>query len=145
MNWSNSKLKICRMKLFSVTILAIGFLLFPIKAFSQTYPDNEDKLYEDMLTPEYYHSANESSFRNEMNQFIHFAQRASFQHPLKNALGDMPSYTVPRGFGVGLGPTGTAQHHAAVDMHVGNRETNVVMFAKRVQTFQQFSGQIDDQ
>ena len=110
-------------------IATLGLLLFSLTAFSQTYPNNEDSQYQDMLTPGYYNAPNGDDFRNEINKFIHFVRLEPFQHPLENISGQMATYTVTRGFGDELGSTGTAQHHNAYDMHIGNNETDVVMFA----------------
>ncbi len=91
-----------------LTIATLGLLLFSLTTFSQTYPINEDSQYQDMLTPIYYNAPNGNDFRNEINMFVHFARLEPFQHPLKNITRQMPTYTVPRGFGDGLGLTGTS-------------------------------------
>ncbi len=106
-----------------------SFILAINTVYSQTYPNNEDSQYQDMLTPAYYNAPNDDTFRNEVNKFVHFARLTPFQHPLKDALGNIPTYTIPRGFGDGLGPKGTSQHHNAFDMHVGNNNSNVILFA----------------
>ncbi len=114
------------MKKIVILVSLIGLIL---QSFSQVYPNNEDGQYEDMLTPEYYNTPNGGAFREEINKFVHFARLTPFQHPLKDANGNIPTYTVPRGFGDGLGPLGTSQHHNAFDMHVGDNDSNVVMYA----------------
>ncbi len=111
-------------------VIIIGIILFIGKAYSQTsYPNNEDGEYEDMLAPEYYLSENDAPIRNEINTFIHFARLKSFHHPFKDSVGQVPQYVIRRKFGDGLGPDGTAQHHPAIDYHVGNRETFVNMYS----------------
>lgn len=113
-------------------ITVIGIILLFSPAYSQsTYPNNEDGQYEDMLTPNYYLSDNDDPLRSEINMFVHFARLESFLHPLENPLGQKPQYTVPsyRIFGAALGPTGTSQHHPAIDLHIGNHETNVNLYA----------------
>lgn len=94
-----------------------------------TYPNNEESEYEDMLTPEYYLSEDGSLFRNEVNTLVHFARSESFRHPLKDSNGDSPQFTVKRDFGDELGIDTPVQYHPAIDMHVGNRETLVNLFA----------------
>ena len=112
-----------------VTII-FGILLFIGKSHSQTtYPNNEDSQYEDMLTPKYYLTGNGEPFRNEINMFVHFARLDSFYHPLEDSTGQMPQYTIHRGFGDGIGLGGTSQHHPAIDLHVENAATNVEMYA----------------
>ena len=95
------------------------------------FPDNEDYTHQDMLTPEFYHSSRSAPFRDEVNRFVYFAQTEPFHHPLMNASGDIPDYTIPEHgkFGAGKGPGGQGEHHPAVDMHVGNGETDVMMYA----------------
>ncbi len=92
------------------------------------YENNESGLYQDFLTP-YYYSSNNESFRTEINKFIHFARLTEFQHPIEDSVAQMPSYSINRGFGDGIGPGGTAQHHPAIDLHIENGDTNVVMYA----------------
>ncbi|MFT5725407.1 MAG: hypothetical protein ACI9JN_002532 [Bacteroidia bacterium] len=95
------------------------------QSYSQSYPNNETGLYEDMLTPEYYTTSNGGLFRNEVNMFVHFARLISFQHPLEKTT----VYTTARGFGDGIGLNNTSQHHNAFDMHIGNNDRRVVMLA----------------
>lgn len=115
-------MKILVVILFSLTLVnTIGF--------SQGYPDNEEGQYEDMLTPQYYKTSSGESFREELNEFVHFVRIIPFQHPLKNSNDIGPSYIVKRSFGDGIGRGGTTQHHNAFDMHVGSRDTNVVVYA----------------
>ena len=83
----------------------------------------------DMLTPAYYKSTTDTSFIVEVNHFISLVQQEPFHHPLKDLSGVMPDYEVHRKFGDGLGPGGTAQYHPAADLHVGNRDTDVNLYA----------------
>lgn len=84
-----------------------------------------------MLTPAYYQIDTDSSFMREVNQFIAYVQYEQFHHPLENDLGQIPDFTIPLigEFGAGKGPSGTAQHHPAVDLHVGNNETELNLYA----------------
>ncbi|MCK5741918.1 MAG: T9SS type A sorting domain-containing protein [Chlorobi bacterium] len=113
------------MKNIIIVVIWIAFSLSDV--WSQTtYPNNEDGTYQDMLTPQYYLSANSDSLRNEINKYVHFARLEKFGHPLA----DVP-YRIPANgrFGAGKGPTGTTEHHPAADMYVGNRETDVTIYA----------------
>ncbi len=113
----------------STIIIILGIILISTKSFAQTYPNNEDGQYEDMLTPAYYLAPNGDGFRNEINKFIHFARLESFQHPLEDSAGLMPLYTINRGFGDEIGREVPVQHHPAIDLYLGNRNTFVNMFA----------------
>ena len=95
------------------------------------YPENEAGIYEDMLTPEYYHAEKGTSFRNQINAFVFFARQIPFQHPLSDLSGNIPEHHTPfwGKFGAGKGPTRTEQHHPAKDIHVGKRETKVNLYA----------------
>jgi len=108
--------------------LFIGLLVLIIKSYGQ-YPNNEDGQYQDMLTPEYYNTSNGSVFKEEENKYVHFARLIPFKHPLEDNLEIIPSYVITRGFGEGIGTGGTVQHHAAIDMRVGNFEEDVIMYA----------------
>jgi murein DD-endopeptidase MepM/ murein hydrolase activator NlpD len=110
-------------------IIITGALLFSINSFSQTYQDNENGQYEDMLTPEYYNSSNGSAFREEVNRFVHFARQTAFQHPLEDASGQIPTYSINRGFGDGIGPGGQGSHHPAIDYYIENASTLVDLYA----------------
>lgn len=115
-----------------IGFLLMGFLCLLSIAHSQTiYPNNEDGEFEDMLTPQYYLSANGEPFRVEVNKFVHFSRELPFQHPLDDGTGQLPQYSIPtKGeFGAGKGPGDTAEYHPAIDLHVGNNETNVTMYA----------------
>ncbi len=85
----------------------------------------------DMLTPRYYLPADNNAFRIEVDRFIAAARKEPFHQPLRNAAGKSPRFSMRRmgKFGAGKGPGGNKSHHAAVDFHVGNRETNVAMYA----------------
>lgn len=107
-----------------VLFILVGLMISISQAYAQTYPNNETGQYEDMLTPEYYNTPNGGTFRNEINKFVHFARLTPFQHPLGQI-----TYTNARGFGDGIGLNNASQHHNALDMHVGNNDSNVVLFA----------------
>ena len=65
-----------------------------------------------------------------MNRFVYYAREIGFTHPLGDST-IRPGYVVPDlgCFGAGKGPTGTEQHHPAVDMHVGDHDTLVTVYA----------------
>ncbi len=110
----------------------IGFILIVCFSvgYAQVYPDNEAGEYEDMLTPEYYNNMDSSTFRHEVNKFIHFARQTPFRSPFEEST----SYSLERGFGDGIGFNNTSQHHNAFDMHVGDKDSNVVMLASMAGT-----------
>ena len=93
--------------------------------------DNEDDSYQDILTPGYYNSTKNDSFIIEVNSFLDKVRMLEFHHPLENNSGQIPSFSVPANgeFGAGKGPTGTSEHHPATDLHIGNGETNVILYA----------------
>lgn len=116
----------------SVISFSIFFFFTALLSLAQnSYPDNETGQYEDLLTPPYYNSTSGSPFREATNTFVHFARLIPFQHPLQDSLGNIPSYSTPANgeFGAGKGPTGTEEHHPAIDMHVGSNETHVNLYA----------------
>lgn len=93
----------------NIILTFFGIILFLNVSYSQiTYPNNEDGRFEDMLTPAYYNAPNGDAFRNEINMFVHFARLMPFQHPLEDIKEEMPSYSIKRGFGDGIGPGGNA-------------------------------------
>ena len=96
-----------------------------------TYPDNEDEEYEDMLTPGFYSSEVDDAFRTGVNKFVFFARQASFLHPLDGNTGQKTAYTTPAHgeFGAAKGAANAGEHHPAIDMYVGNNETDVSMYA----------------
>jgi murein DD-endopeptidase MepM/ murein hydrolase activator NlpD len=85
----------------------------------------------DVLTPRYYRSSEQSDFRARADRFLSRLRSEVFRHPLANDAGEIPRFRVPRigRFGAGKGPRGDTQHHAAVDFHVGTRETDVAVHA----------------
>ena len=116
----------------NIIITLCGLFIFTSISYSQTkYPNNEDGPFEDMLTPQYYLSASGDTFREKANEFAYFARIGPFHHPLEDLTGQIPQFSIPPmgEFGAGKGPTGTEQHHAAMDLHVENRKTNVTMYA----------------
>jgi len=109
----------------AIVLFGLFFLMFNI--YGQ-YPNNEDGQCEDMLTPEYYDTPNGGAFRLEVNKFVHFVRQLPFQHPFEDSLGQIPTYTIGRGFGDGIGPGGIGSHHPAFDYYVGS-STEVNMYA----------------
>lgn len=95
------------------------------------YLNNEDGTLQDFLTPQYYNSADGNDFRTVINKFIYYARLEQFHNPLKNDQGNIPEYIVTSmgEFGAKKGANGIYQHHPAVDLHVGNSETFVNLYA----------------
>jgi len=89
---------------------------------------SEESLYANMLTPAYYLTTTNISFKNELNQFINKAEQIEFSHPL-GVEEDRPNFVVKSKFGdeKGVGPA--TQYHLAVDVYVGNSVTNVNLYA----------------
>lgn len=90
--------------------------------------NDEENGYQDMLTPVYYNSDNNDPFKIEVNNFLEQVRKIEFHHPLESVSGRIPSFTVPANGEFGA-PKGTIQHHAAVDLHIENNETEVVLYA----------------
>lgn len=109
--------------------LILIILLTSTNIWSQPYPNNEDGLYEDFLTPVYYNTPLEGDFRLETNKFVHFVRQIPFQSPLQDSLGQTPEFNIKRGFGAGIGPGGTGSHHPANDYHVENGDSLVDLYA----------------
>ena len=86
---------------------------------------------DDMLTPAYYRSDADSSFKREVDRFLTLVRRETFHHPLKDESGRIPDFSVPvfGRFGAGKGRDGTATHHPAIDLRVGEGKTEVALFA----------------
>ena len=108
-------------------IILYGLFFIVFNSYGQ-YPNNEDGQYEDMLTPEYYNTPNGGAFRLEVNKFVNFSRQLPFQHPFEDSLGQIPTHTIGRGFGDGIGPGGTGSHHPAFDYYF-NGSTQVNMYA----------------
>lgn len=108
-----------------------GFILLVSQSYTQPYPNNEDYPYQDLLTPEYYDSANGGSpFRDEVNKYVYFARLMPFQHPFSPANGNIPSLLVTRAFGDIVGQAGNTEYHNARDMKVvASNDTTVALFA----------------
>ena len=87
-------------------------------------------VYPDMLTPAYY-SVDGSPSSDEVNTFLYYAQKEIFHHPLENDFGQIPQFHVSAYgfFGAGKGPTGTSQHHPAVDIYLAQSENDVMIYA----------------
>ncbi len=111
---------------------AILVILISISGCSNNSPVNnsnsEENGYQDMLTPAYYISDNNDSFRIEVNNFLEQVRKIEFYNPLANASGLMPSFTVPS-IGEFGALKGASQHHEAVDLHIENNETEVILYA----------------
>ena len=107
----------------------------PDQAFfrlAKTYPSATEAAFGDMLTPVYYNAATNAAFRAEVDRFIYYARQEVFHHPLEDASGHIPAYSIPDmgRFGATKPPWGTPQsYHPASDLHVGNAETDVQLFA----------------
>ncbi|MCK4998066.1 MAG: peptidoglycan DD-metalloendopeptidase family protein [Anaerohalosphaera sp.] len=86
--------------------------------------------YHDMLTPGYY-SVEGSPSSGEVNTFLYYARKERFHHPLENDSGQIPQFYVSAYgvFGAGKGPTGTSQHHPAVDIYIAQSENNTMIYA----------------
>ena len=116
-------------------------IVFAATHFAVAQSGNGEKTPKrDMLTPLYYLSAKDASFKAEVDRFVSFSRKELFHHPLRNEPGRIPRFSVREmgKFGAGKGPGGDKQHHPAVDFHVGNGETNVTLYAAhdgRVSTF----------
>lgn len=121
-------------KLFFISILlTISFVISCDKETTEINEEPEDKITlnsVDMLTPAYYKSETDISFVKEINNFVSFVQQEEiFHNPLENELGEKPGFLIPS-FGAFGAEKGTAaQHHAAVDIHVGNDFTKVNLYA----------------
>lgn len=87
-----------------------------------------DSEFEDMLTPAYYLTTSNTSFKNQLNQFITKAEQTLFSHPL-GAEEERPNFVVKSKFGDEKGAGSAIQYHPAVDMYVGNLVTNVYLYA----------------
>ena len=85
--------------------------------------------YEDMLTPAYYLPPTGISFKNEVNQFVNTVQHIEFEHPLEGLNSAIPSFVVKGNYGSTKGTGTSTQYHPAVDIHVGNAQTNVNLYA----------------
>lgn len=82
----------------------------------------------DMLTPAYYE---EGVLRENVDTFLKQCRKESMHHPLKGPDGMIAEHRTPvmGEFGAGKGPTRKEQHHPAIDMHVGNRDTLVNVYS----------------
>ena len=108
-------------------IISFAIMISVINSYAQ-YPNNEEGLYEDMLTPEYYNTPNGEAFRIEVNKLVNFARLLPFQHPLEDNLGNIPTYTINRNFGDVIGNSQRGSHHPAIDYYIG-KSTQVNMYA----------------
>jgi murein DD-endopeptidase MepM/ murein hydrolase activator NlpD len=69
--------------------------------------------------------------KNQVDELVKACQQNPLHHPLENPDGITPGYRVPQmgKFGAGKGPTRKEQHHPATDLHIGNRESVVNIYA----------------
>jgi len=124
--------KMINFKLFNILIISSAFFVNGCNKEDSDIVENTDNVVTiDMLTPAYYVSGTDFSFINKVDQFIGFVQQERFHHPLENESGQVPAFTIPSigVFGAGKGPNGTAQHHPAIDLHVGDSEIDVNIYA----------------
>jgi len=107
--------------------LLAGIAGIPAASDGDPVADNEDGVAQDMLTPEYYLAAQGSGFREDVNRFIQFARQVTFWHPLADAAGNTPLFSIPAigSFGASKGPSRDVQHHPAIDLHIDGRATEV--------------------
>jgi len=88
----------------------------------------EERLYANMLTPAYYLSTTNTSFKTELNQFMSMAEQTAFSHPL-GAEESRPNFVVKSKFGDEKGAGPATQYHPAIDIYIGNAVTNVNLYA----------------
>jgi len=88
-----------------------------------------ESVYKDILTPAYYLTSTDISFKNEVNQFVNTVQHIEFGHPLGGLNSVIPSFVVKGNYGSTKGTGTSTQYHPAVDIHVGNAQTNVYLYA----------------
>jgi murein DD-endopeptidase MepM/ murein hydrolase activator NlpD len=97
------------------------------------YQNDEEGAVADMLTPVYYNATNDAAFREALNEFIFFAQKEPFHHPLQDGTNSLPTIHVPAGGVFGADKTGlmgfVVESHPATDFYVGNQWTAVDLFA----------------
>lgn len=105
------------------------FSVFMLGSVPQVLAEDSD--WPDMLTPTYYQASEDTPFRTEVESFLRVCQADDFHHPLANEQGQFPKFTIPATglFGAQKGPAAAAQHHPAVDLHVGNRVTAANVYA----------------
>lgn len=86
---------------------------------------------ENFLTPQYYLAEENSTLKNELDNYMYWAQKIQFQHPLEDSTGYIPDCFIPYfgKFGAGKGPSRTEQHHAAIDYKIGENKTKVNIYA----------------
>jgi len=124
----DSTKKVYNMK---TVLFLCGLIILVSQSYAQSYPNNEDYQYQDLLTPEYYDTPNGgSSFRDEVNKYVFFARQMPFQHPFTDASGNTPTIFVTREFGDIIGQPGNTEYHNARDMKVvASNDTTVALFA----------------
>lgn len=117
--------------IIGITLLRCGKEKSPVSDTILTEDEDtlEESLYNNMFTPAYYLSSTSASFKNEVNQFVNTVQNIQFSHPLKGLNTDAPSFVVKSIFGSTKGIGSATQYHPAADVYVGNKETNVNLYA----------------
>ena len=83
--------------------------------------------FNDILTPNYYQSWDDE-FRDEIDNFIFYARKERFLHPL-NDIKDEIEIPVNGSFGAGKGPGGNQEHHPAVDLYPINTTSEIKIYA----------------
>ncbi len=120
--------------IFTLFLLIILFLVSVTACEKGTSVESNNEVDNsalDFLTPEYYQSAGSDPFVAEVDSFLFYTRMENNHHPLKNASGQLPDYSLSSlgVFGAPKGPSGSTQHHPAVDLFVGNREVDVNIYA----------------
>ena len=128
------KLQSLKNKLFFISVLLTVSLSFSCdKKTTEIDREPEEEIIlnsVDMLTPAYYKAETDVSFVKEVNNFISFVQQEElFHNPLENELGEKPGFLIPSFGAFGAEKGEASQHHAAVDIHVGNDFTKVNLYA----------------
>ena len=133
-----NKIMITKVKIFHLTFFTVIFFFGygcsqeNSTIISDETTDNQntyESIYDDMLTPAYYLTSTEASFKNEVNQFLSSVHQEEFVHPLKGLTGELPNFEVRKEFGGTRGFEASTQYHPAIDIHVGNTDTNVLLYA----------------
>ena len=83
--------------------------------------------FDDILTPNYYQSRDDE-FRDEIDNFIFYARKERFLHPLAD-IKDEIEIPVSGRFGAGKGPGGNQEHHPAVDLFPVNAASEIKIYA----------------
>lgn len=108
-------------------LFPVYFLLACSPLFATDIPDYSNEEDPDMLSPAYYNAAADDSLHLAINTIVYYARAMNFHHPLQGET--LPSYTIKRDFGDIVGQGAASQHHPASDMYVGNRVSEVNIYA----------------